>query len=257
VTALRVGFRAFDPHELLVHFVAERAGAYTEFGLDVTLVDLRAGDRPHDAAVACGAALFAALDGAPIQVLLIASAAPLFWLYGRRRQLAGARIASYPPGAPPARFLTLALGETATLLPARDDAARLALLDSGAADCALLSSATPPSHVADTEQLFCLGDRVPVPTTGVAAPLGHRPEVDRLVQAHRLALRLLATDPALARATARDAFAFDEGEAAWAVSAARRYFTGDGRVPAAYIEAALAIVGAAASPYAPQAVSPP
>jgi len=257
VIALKLGFRAFDPHELLVHFLAERAGVYTELGLDVSLVDLRAGDRPHDAAVACGSALFAALDGAPIRIRLIASRAPLFWLYGHRSELADARIAGYPPGTPPARFLAFALPESATLLSARDDAARLALLRSGAADCALLSSATPPSRLMDIEPLFCLADRVAVPTTGVAARVGEGPGVDRLVQAHRLALGALAADPALARATARDAFEFDEDEAAWAVSVARHYFTDDGRVPATYIESALSIVGATASPYGPEALSPP
>jgi hypothetical protein len=62
--------------------------------------------------------------------------------------------------------------------------------------------------------------------------------------------------PALALATAREAFAFGDGDAGWAVSAARRCFTDDGRVSAAHIESALATVGATASPYAPGATSP-
>lgn len=112
---MRLGFRAYDPHVLLVHFVAERAGLYGS--LEVTLVDLRRREQPHDAAVACGSALFAALAGAAIRVLLSAATAPMFWLYG-----AGSRIATYPPGAPPGRFLKLALaGEEATFIPVASD----------------------------------------------------------------------------------------------------------------------------------------
>jgi hypothetical protein len=249
-----VGFRAFDPHELLVHFLAEHAGLYPELGIEVELVDLRRAEAPHDATVACGAALFHAIGGAPVEILLIASAAPLFWLYGRAA-LPGSRVASYPPGAPPARFLELALGESATFLTARDDAARLALVRSGQADSALLSSATPGPRVPDLRQLFCLADRVRVPSTGIAAPPDRGRGVDRLVDAHRRALGLLARDRGLGEAAARDAFGFVEHEAEWVLDAATRHFTADGRVPAAYVDAALAAVGASRSPYTPDAIS--
>ena len=124
---LRLGFRAFDPHELLVHFVAERAGLYRDVEVDVELLDLRAGERPHDATCACGSALFQALEGAPIEIVLIASKAPLFWLYGRGSHIDGARIATYPPGAPPARFLELALdNSTPSTSPSETSASRAA-----------------------------------------------------------------------------------------------------------------------------------
>jgi hypothetical protein len=249
---VRLGFRAYDPHELLVHFVAERAGLYG--GLRVTLVDLRRGEQSHDATVACGAALFAALAGAPVRILLIAARAPMFWLYG-----AGSRIATYPPNSPPARFLELALAgeDDATFISAPDDSARLTLVRSGEAGSALLSSATPPSRLpGGLEARFCVGDRVPVPSTGIAVSGGDDGEAGRLVEAHRRALTLIASDQTLASETAQAAFGFDESEAAWAVAVARRYFSSDGRLPAAYLSTALRTVsGEGLSPYAPGAVS--
>jgi hypothetical protein len=94
-----------------------------------------------------------------------------------------------------------------------------------------------------------------MPTTGIAASLPHQPGVDRLVTAHRGTLGLLDIDPTLAPEAARERFGFDEGKAAWAASAVRRYFTSDGRVSAAHVEAALRAIGATTSPYASQAVS--
>jgi hypothetical protein len=258
VRTVRLGFRAFDPHELLVHFVAQRTGLYREREVHVELADLRAGERPHDATCACGTVLFQALAGAPVEILLIASAAPLFWLYGHSSALDGARIATYPPGAPPARFLELALDGPATFVPARDDAARLALVSGGGTDCALVSSATPAPRVPDgLTQLFCLADRILVPSTGVAAPRERGPAVERLAEAHRRALARLAGDRPLAQATARESFGFSDEEAAWVLDAVARHFTADGRVPAAYIDAALSTVGASRSPYAAGAVSLP
>jgi hypothetical protein len=255
---VRLGFRAFDPHELLVHFAAQRAGLYGELELEVELVDLRAGERPYDATCACGTALFQALEGAPIEILLVASAAPLFWLYGRGSELDRARIATYPPGAPPARFLELALDGGPTFVPARDDAARLALVSEGEADCALVSSGTPAPRVPEgLVELFCLADLISVPSTGVAAPREHDPAVERLVEAHGRALALLAGDRALGHAATRVAFGFNEAEAAWVLEAVARWFTADGRVLAAYIDAALGTVGASRSPYAARAISLP
>jgi len=259
---MRLGFRARDPHELLVHFVAGRAGLYREAELEVELVDLRAGERPYDATCACGTALFQALAGRPVEILLIASPAPLFWLYGRRgADLDGAPIATYPPAAPPARFLALALalspalGARATFMPAGDDAARLALIRSGEADAVLLSSATPPPRVpGDLALLFCVADRIRVPTTGVAAARERDPAVERLVEAHRRALALLASKPQIGGDALREAFGFSNEETAWALNHVVSRLTAGGRVPAAYIDAALRTVGASRSPYASIAV---
>jgi hypothetical protein len=254
--ALSLGFRAYDLHELLVHFVAERAGLYEQQGVEVELVDLRGGELPHEATVACGAALFAALDGAPVRIVLVASTAPLFWLYGGGPQASCGRIATYPLSAPPARFLELALRGDASFIAARNDLERLSLMRAGKADCALLSSATPPSRVGDLEQLLCVGDEIRVPSTGLATSAGNEQAVRPLVAAHRRALGLLRSDPALARASARDAFGFDDQESEWAVGVAHRYFSADGRIPAGYVDAALRTVGASTSPYAACAVAP-
>jgi hypothetical protein len=255
---LRLGFRAFDPHELLVHFVAERAGLYRNVEVDVQLVDLRAGERPHDATCACGTALFQALEGAPIEIVVIASKAPLFWLYGRGSQINEARIAAYPPGAPPARFLELALDGPATFVPARDDATRLALASQGEADCALVSSATPPGRVpTGLTGIFCLADRIRVPSTGIAVPRERDQAVEQLVEAHRRALALLASDRGFGCGVARDAFGFGDAEAAWVRDAVARHCTTDGRVPQTYIDAALRTVGGSRSPYAPAVTSAP
>ena len=259
MTTVRLGFRAFDPHELLVHFVAQRAELYQRAEVRVELVDLRAGEAPHDASCACGTALFQALEGAPVEILLVASAAPLFWLYCRDSAVdgvgrAGPRVATYPPDAPPARFLELALDSGARFVPARDDAARLALVAGGEADCALLSSATPPARVPDgLRPRFCLADRVPVPSTGIAASR-HGDSIERLVDAHRQALMLLARDLPLSRTVAREDFGFSDDEAVWALGQARRHFTTDGRVTAVDVDAALRAVGATRSPYAAGAI---
>jgi hypothetical protein len=81
--------------------------------------------------------------------------------------------------------------------------------------------------------------------------------VERLVEAHRHALALLARDLPLARAVAREAFGFSDAEAAWALEQTRRHFTADGRLPAVEIEAALRAVGASWSPYAAGAIRNP
>jgi hypothetical protein len=104
------------------------------------------------------------------------------------------------------------------------------------------------------QERFCLADRVPVPSTGIAACDKPDASARRLIEAHRGALALIASDVALARKTAQAAFGFDEAEASWAVAAARRWFSADGRVPADYLSAAVRMVGGErAEPYASDA----
>lgn len=252
---LRLGFRAFDPHELLLHFIAERIGAYAALGLEIELVDLRGSDAAHDATVACGAALLEALGGAPVRIVFIASAAPLFWLYGRADGGRCGRVATYPPGAPPGKLLALALERETIFVAAPNDEARLGLLRAGETDCALLSSATPPSRLGDLAPRFCLAERVPVPTTGIATTAGAEIAVRPLVDAHRSALASLREDVSSATEVAEAAFAFTRQEADWAVAVARRHFSADGRVRAEYAIAAVSLLGGASSPYAPQALA--
>jgi len=180
-------FRGFDAHELACHFVARQAGIYARHGLRVRLRDgigtaSESSGLPQFHA-ACGLALGDWLRGEPSRkVIFIAAQRPMFWLYGRPgpgglAALAGGRVASYPDGAPPAAMLPLALDSAVpglapqlTLLPVRDDAARLGLLRAGDVDAAVLSSAMAPGWPARSgapEVLF-FGDWLRIPTTGLA-----------------------------------------------------------------------------------------
>ena len=179
------GIKAFDVHELLCHFVAQRGGFYAAAGLDVRLVDTTF--TPDDKLpvadyfqVACGAAAFS--QNVSFKVYLAAVTKPMFWLYGAAgtgavEQLAGKRIATYPPLAPPYWFNRIALRNRGLdpdtdveLKPARDDAIRLGLLRAGAVDAALLSSAVSPVTVQrlGLNILTLVGDEISFVTSGIA-----------------------------------------------------------------------------------------
>ncbi len=180
-------FRGFDAHELACHFVARQAGIYARHGLRVRLRDgigaaSESPDRPQFHA-ACGLALGDWLRGElSRKVIFIAAQRPMFWLYGRPGlggldALAGGRVATYPDGAPPAAMLPLVLelaapglAQQLTLLPVRDDAARLGLLRAGDVDAAVLSSALAPGRPARSgaAELLFFGDWLSLPTTGLA-----------------------------------------------------------------------------------------
>lgn len=187
MTRVALGFRAFDPHELLAHAVAERLGAWRERDLEVELRDISAVPDaeldPGVMQVSCGSALLSRLRGEPWRVVLATVDRPLFWLCARSggpasvTDLAGSRIASFPAPSPPAVLLRAALRRRGldpdadlSLEPTRDDAARLGLLASGDAAAALISSATPPSRLRrrEAEPLLWLGEELRVPTTGLA-----------------------------------------------------------------------------------------
>ncbi len=100
------GIRAFDPHELLCHAVADRHGFYADEGLTVGLRDTSFtpdADLPATSyfQVACGAAALGRKAGHPWKVVLAGVDRPMFWVYGTASSLVGARIAGYPPGSPP------------------------------------------------------------------------------------------------------------------------------------------------------------
>jgi hypothetical protein len=261
---VELGFRAYDPHELLPHAVARRHGLYEQAGVHVRLRDLTFG--PDDALqVSCGSALLAALGGAERRVLLVAARAPLFWLAGRAPLEPGATVASYPEGSPPALFARLVVGPEAALVPARDDAARIGLVRDGAADAAVVSSAVPPSRLeaAGLRELEAFTDVLRVPTTGLAAKGLADGEADAVGAALRGALRLLASDPGeLVRSLVED-FGYDNRSAGLRAEAFAGALSADGRVPRAEAEAALATVAGAvgAQPppvdalYAPEALS--
>ena len=210
------GIKAFDIHELLCHFVAQRGGFYAAAGLDVKLVDTTfTPDEKLPAAdyfqVACGAAAFS--RAIPFRVVLAAVTRPMFWLYGsagteKVEQLAGKRIATFPPLAPPYWFNRIALrnhgldpGTDVELNPARDDAIRLGLLREGAVDAALISSAISPVAIQrlGLNLLTMLGDEITIVTSGIATTekiASEDPElVEGLVNVYRQSLVVIHDSP--------------------------------------------------------------
>jgi hypothetical protein len=180
MTKIHLGFKAFDIHELLCHFVAERGGFYQQQALRVGLIDTTfiSDDQlpPRTFHAACGAALFSYANGASCRVVLVNTDHPMFWLYsaaGVRNvaELAGMRIAAYPSMAPPAHFLAAVAGNAGNrLLPAATDLARLGLLKSGDVDAALISSALPPAVMAGQgfHTPLLLGEQIRAPSSGLA-----------------------------------------------------------------------------------------
>lgn len=203
---VELGFRAYDPHELLPHAVARRHRLYERAGVEVRLRDLTFG--PDEALqVSCGAALLAALRGEERRILLVASRMPLFWLAGRAPLTHGGVVASYPEGSPPALFARLLAGPGVTSVPARDDAARLGLVLDGSADAAVVSSAVPPARLeaAGLRELVAFAEALRVPTTGLAAtPAGAGgSEVAAVAAATSRGARAARARPRRARALAR------------------------------------------------------
>ena len=211
------GIKAFDIHELLCHFVAERGGFYAAAGLDVRLVDttFTPDERLPDAdyfQVACGAAYFSRT--VPFRIFLAAVTRPMFWLYGSVgttavEQLAGKQIATYPPLAPPYWFNRIALrnhgldpDSDVGLTAARDDAIRLGLLREGAVDAALISSAISPVAIQQLglNTLTLVGDEIRFVTSGIATTEKIAQEdpdlVQSLVSIYRQSLAVIHEAPA-------------------------------------------------------------
>lgn len=250
-----LGFKAFDVHELACHFIARHAGIYAAHGLDVQLIDttFQSSEQlpPRTFEAACTAALIAWLHGAPVRVVFVACDRPMFWLVGRRGGPAAAdtgplRIAGYPPGTPPDVLLRRVLGgeagaarREALVLPARDDVARLGLLQGGDVDAAIISTAVPRSRLVrrGIEILRFFGDTLRVPTTGLAV---HRnlqmrePELVRTMCAcYRESLQLLHADERLAVAALTAALDLTQDDAHEVVATLRHCCTRDGRTTTA------------------------
>ena len=81
VTRVLLGFKAFDPHELLCHFVAAEGGLYSRHGIRVRLVDITFvpdAELPAELfQVSCGAALAGALQGNGQRVVFVATDRPM------------------------------------------------------------------------------------------------------------------------------------------------------------------------------------
>jgi ABC-type nitrate/sulfonate/bicarbonate transport system substrate-binding protein len=257
VKAISLGFKAFDLHELTCHFVARHAGLYRANGLGVTLLDTRF--VPDDAlpdsvfSAACGSAVLRWLRGDKVKVVFAATDKPMFWLYSRvdldsLDKLRGHRIAAHPDAAPPARFLRIVLEDAGVnpdsdvhLDPVPDDAARLQRLRSGDAAAALIGSTTLPGRIEALGflRLLCLGDRIRLPTTGLAVSSAMQESDPETVAAMRnaffAAIRLVHTDGAVLREALREARVIDDRDLDCASALVRRFFTADGLVRSADI----------------------
>ncbi len=197
---IECGIKAFDVHELLCHLVARRGGFYESARLDIRLVDTNfiPDDRLPEAnyfQVACGAALLSRNER--FRVFLAAVTRPMFWLYGAAgigsiEQLAGKRIATFPPPAPPYWFNRIVLRKHGLdpdvdieLKPTRDDAIRLGLLREGEVDAALISSVFSPITIQrlGLNALAIPGDGLTVVTSGIATTEKITAEDPELVEA--------------------------------------------------------------------------
>lgn len=246
---LYLGFKAFDLHELLCHFVAREADYYSTQLLDIKLLDTTfiAPQRlPENLVqVACGAALSDWMNGTPGKVIFVSTDKPMFWLYTNSNitdisGLKGCRIAGFPDVAPPALFLRTVLkdagltAEQVTIEAVRDDHARFGMLQSGDVSAALVSSALPPAVLEQWgyRPLICLGDYLRVPTTGLALAsesLTRNPELlARLVKVFLSSLRLIHSDEQLLAKVLRNAFRIDNDCIEPTCELVRNHFTQNG-----------------------------
>lgn len=260
MTKVNLGFKAFDVHELLCHFVAQRGGFYRQHGLQVGLIDTTfvPDDKlpPRTFHAACGAVLLGYINGATYKVLLVNTDRPMFWLHGANRvnsvaELAGKRIASYPGMAPPAHFLAaITASIEVQLLPVSTDVARLGMLRSGDVDVALISSALPPAIMArhGYSNALLLGDEFRAPSTGLAinsALLSEEPElVASMVKAHQQSLAAIHNDDALVKLVLAEELGLPVPAVAETVMLVRQLFTKDGRSSKAVEQEAIAAVAA-------------
>lgn len=261
MTPVTLGFKAFDAHELLCHFVAVEAGLYRREKLQVDLADITFvpdTELPaHFFQASCGAALTSALKGLGQRVVLVAVDRPLFWIYARDpgmslAGLAQCRIATFPVMAPPhqmANFLLRKAGldtrTDVTLMQARDDAARFGLLKSGSVEAAVISSAIAPARMARQgfHPLCWFGEELRVPSTGLAIDQAflrrEAEQVQAMVRVHRESLQLIHADAGFTGAVLSEYFDLDP---AISLETARLYataFTADGRTSQGIAEGAI------------------
>jgi ABC-type nitrate/sulfonate/bicarbonate transport system substrate-binding protein len=263
VSEIILGFKAFDVHELLLHFVASRLGFYLERGLKVELKDLSfVPDEQLDASiytVACGSVLLAKPKTARRKVVLVAAEHPMFWMYAQKdiarvSDLRGHRVATYPEKSPP-WFLHLTILQKYGLDPnrdvrleaARDNEARLGLLASGNVRSTVVSSAVPRTRVQSAEfrELLFFGDEVRIPTTGLTASedlIERDPEqVRKVVSAFEDSLVAVHESPSTVLSVIME-FLGDSSASAWMYECVKRCFTSRGRPSPEAVRSALALV---------------
>lgn len=219
MTTITLGFKAFDAHELLCHFVALKAGLYQKNQLQVDLVDITfiaETELPgHWFQASCGAALASAVKGIPQRVVFVAVDKPMFWIYARSgiksvAELKNKRLATFPAIAPPHHLANIIMTRAGlnvatevSLHSARDDTARLGLLKGGYVDAAVISSALAPAKLTALgfNSLCFFGDEIRIPTTGLGVDqdyLDKEFELARLLaDTHKASLLLIHNDPVL------------------------------------------------------------
>jgi ABC-type nitrate/sulfonate/bicarbonate transport system substrate-binding protein len=267
MTTLQCGIKAYDVHELLPHLVSKRLGLYRDEGLDVQVVDVTfVPDRELPSAdyfqVACGAAYLGRREGHPFKVVLAATDRPMFWLHGgpgvvRVEELAGTRVATYPPVAPPHYFHRVTLrnhgvdpDRDLSFLPGRDDIIRLAMLRDGDVQAAAISSAISPVTVnrLGLRRLAYFGDEVRFVTTGIATTeeiLERQPDlVATLAGVFLRALTIIHESPGQVVPIIADVLRESEDVAAETYALIVDTYTRDGRVTEEQARASLVDVGA-------------
>jgi ABC-type nitrate/sulfonate/bicarbonate transport system substrate-binding protein len=261
VTAITLGFKAFDPHELLCHFVAVKSGLYEKNQLQVELVDITfipdAELPKHWFQASCGAALASAVRGIPQRVVFVAVDKPMFWIYaspGIRSvaELRNKRLATFPAVAPPHHLANIILARAGldvaadvSLHCARDDTARLGLLKGGYVDAAVISSALAPAKLTGLgfNTLCFFGDEIRIPTTGLGVDqhyLDKEPELTRLlVDTHKASLSLIHDDPVLVGRVLQDYFDVAKEHADATARFYQSCYTKDGKTTADIAESAI------------------
>ncbi len=251
MTTVQVGFKAFDPHELLCHFVAVNAGLYQRENIDVELIDISfVADTElpsHVCQVSCGAALGSALRGMPQRILFVATDKPMFWIYSNNEikslgELAGSKIATFPAIAPPYHLANIILKKSGinverdiVWLSARDDVARFGLLASGNVDAAVISSIIAPAKIEQTgkNRLCFFGDKIRIPTTGLAVDQSYLEKetelIKTLVNILKHSLSIIHQDPNAVARVLKEYFDVDDSIKMETAELFQNYYTKDGR----------------------------
>jgi ABC-type nitrate/sulfonate/bicarbonate transport system substrate-binding protein len=251
LTNIQLGFKAFDPHELLCHFIACEAGLYKHEKLSIELIDITfVADTELPITIfqaSCGAALASALKGIPQRIIFVATDKPMFWIYSSNnfdslQELTNAKIATFPLNAPPHHLANIILNksglnveEEIKLLPARDDMARFGLLKSGNVDAAVISSAIAPAKIEQSglNKLCFFGDEIRIPTTGLAidqSSLDKEPELAlTFVHILRESLSIIQNNPELIALVLEKYFEVNNDFVKDTARLYQKYYTRDGR----------------------------
>jgi ABC-type nitrate/sulfonate/bicarbonate transport system substrate-binding protein len=261
MAAVTLGFKAFDAHELLCHFVAVKSGLYKKNKLQMDLVDITfmpETELPvHWFQASCGAALASAVKGIPQRVVFVATDKPMFWIYGNPAvksvgELRNKRLATFPAIAPPHHLANIILAragltvsDEARLHSARDDAARIGLLKGGYVDAAVISSALAPAKLTALgfNTLCFFGDEIRIPTTGLGVDQQYLEKESELTQllvdTHKASLLLIHHDPALVARVLQECFDIAKEHADATARLYQSCYTKDGKTTADIAQAAI------------------